>query len=58
MNAGRGHQVPRKAAHSFRKEIRQNIKDKREAKELGKEIYPGEGVVKEKFPYSRKPSQK
>ena len=29
-NAGRGHQAPRKAAHSLQKEIGQNIKEKKE----------------------------
>ena len=28
LNAGRGHQAPRKAAHCLRKEVGQNIKDK------------------------------
>ena len=30
----------------------------RETKELGMEIHPGEGVVKEKFPNTRKPSHR
>ena len=30
LNAGRGHQAPRKAAHSLWKEVGQNIKDKRD----------------------------
>ena len=56
LNAGRGHQAPRNAAHSLPKEVEQFIKDK-EAKELGMtETHPGEGIVKEKFPHSRKPS--
>jgi len=29
LNAGRGHQAPRKAAHSLQKEVGQNIKDKK-----------------------------
>ena len=29
LNAGRGHQAPRKAAHCLRKEVGQNIKDKK-----------------------------
>ena len=29
MNAGRGHQTPRKAAHFLQKEVDQNIKDKK-----------------------------
>ena len=32
MNAGRGQQAPTKAAHSFQKEVRQNIKDKKRDK--------------------------
>ena len=52
----RGHQAPRKAAHSLQKEVGQNITAKRETKELGVETCPGEGVMKEKFPHSRKPS--
>ena len=31
-------------------------KIKRETKELGTETHPGEGVVKEEFPNTRKPS--
>ena len=58
MNAGRGHQAPRNAAHSLPKEVEQFIKDK-EAKELGMtETHPGEGIVKERFPHSRKPSHR
>ena len=56
LNAGRGHQAPRNAAHSLPKEVEQFIKDK-EAKELGMEICPGKGVlIEEKFPKTRKPS--
>ena len=29
LNAGRGHQAPRKVAHCLRKEVGQNIKDKK-----------------------------
>ena len=29
LNAGRGHQAPRKAAHCLRKEVGKNIKDKK-----------------------------
>ena len=55
LNAGKGHQVPRKAAHSFQKEVEQNAKD-RERKDLGMETCPGEGVMKEeKFPHIRNP---
>ena len=34
MNAGKGHQAPRKAAHSLRKEVGQNIKDKKRDKRV------------------------
>ena len=56
LNTGRGHQDPRKAAHSLQKEVGQNIEDKK-TKELGTETHPREGVVKEEwFPSTRKPS--
>ena len=32
LNAGRGHQAPRKAAHCIRKEVGKNIKDKKRDK--------------------------
>ena len=49
LNAGRGHQAPRKAAHCLRKEIGKNIKDKkRETKEVGMEIRPRKGVFKKR----------
>ena len=32
MNAGRGHQAPRKAAHCLLKEVGKNIKDKKRDK--------------------------
>ena len=32
LNAGREHQAPRKAAHCLRKEVGQNIKDKKRGK--------------------------
>ena len=32
LNAGRGHQTPRKAAHCLRKEVGKNIKDKKRVK--------------------------
>ena len=32
LNAGRGHQAPRKAAHCLRKEVGQSIKDKKRDK--------------------------
>ena len=47
LNADRGHQAPKKAAHCLRKEVGQNIKDKRETKELGMEIHPGKRVLTE-----------
>ena len=34
LNAGRGYQAPRKAAHSLLKEVGQNIKDKKRDKRL------------------------
>ena len=34
LNAGEGHQAPRKAAHSLRKEVGQNIKDKKRDKRV------------------------
>ena len=34
MNAGRGHQTPRKAVHCLRKEVGQNIKDKKRDKRV------------------------
>ena len=34
MNAGRGHQAARKAAHCLRKEVEQNIKDKKRDKRV------------------------
>ena len=45
MIASRGHQTPRKAAHCLRKEVGQNIKDKKRDKELGMETCPGEGAI-------------
>ena len=37
LNAGRGHQAPRKAAHSFQKEVGQNIKDKGDKRVRGRD---------------------
>ena len=34
LNAGRGHHAPRKAAHCLRKEVGQNIKDKKKDKRV------------------------
>ena len=57
MNAGRGYQAPRKAAHCLQKEVGQNIKIKRETKELAMKTCPAEGVVEEeKFSNTKKPS--
>ena len=54
-NAGGEPQMPRKANQSLSQEIGQEIKMKRETKDLGVETHPGEGVVKEeKFPHNRK----
>ena len=47
LMASRGHQVPRKATHCLRKEVGQNIKDKKRDKELGTETHPGKGVLRE-----------
>ena len=56
LNAGRGHQAPRKEAHSLWKEVGQRNDKKRDTR-VRDEMHPGEGVVKEeKFPNSRKPS--
>ena len=46
LNAGRGHQAPRKAAHCLQKEVGKNIKGKKETKEGGTELRPGKGVLK------------
>ena len=57
LNAGRGHEASRKAAHSLQKEVGQNIRDKRETKVLGMKTHSREGVLQEvKFPNARKPS--
>jgi len=57
LNAGRGHQAPRKTTHCLRKEVGKNIKDKKETKEGGMELRPRKGVLKrEKFPNTRKHS--
>ena len=52
LNADRGHQSPRKAAHSLQKEVGQNIKDKKRDKR-GRDGDPSqEGILlkREKFP--------
>ena len=41
LNAGRGHQAPRKAAHCLQKEVRKNIKDKKRDKR-GREGAPSQ----------------
>ena len=48
LNAGRGHQALRKAAHCLRKEVGKNIKIKRETKEVGTELGPGKRVLKKR----------
>ena len=57
LNAGRGHQTPRKETHCLWKEVGKNIKDKKRDKR-GRDGAPSrEGVLKrEKFPNTRKPS--
>ena len=48
LNAGRGHQAPRKAAHCFRKEVGKNIKDKKRDKR-GRDRAPScEGSLKKR----------
>ena len=57
LNAGRGHQAPRKAAHCLQKKVGKNIKDKKETKEGGNRAPSRKGVSKrEKFPNTRKHS--
>ena len=46
LNADRGHQALRKAAHCLQKEVGKNIKEKKETKEIGMELHPGKGVLK------------
>ena len=58
MNALRGHQAPRKAAHCLQKEVGKNIKDKKRDKR-GRDGAPSweESFEKrEKFPDTRKHS--
>ena len=48
--------IPRKANQSLQNKVGQNIKIKRETKDLGLGTHSEEGVVKEeKFPHSRNP---
>ena len=57
LNAGRGHQAPRKAAHCLWKQVAQNIKDKKRGKRCREEEPSGEGSLKkEKFPNTKKHS--
>ena len=44
LNAGRGHQAPRKADQCLPKQVRKNIKDEKETKEVGRELHPGKGI--------------
>ena len=60
LNAGRGHQAPRKADHCLQKQVGKN---KKETKEVGRELRPGresrprKGVLRrEKLPNTRKHS--
>ena len=46
LNAGRGHQALRKAAHCLQKEVGKNIKDKKRDKGVVTELRPGKGVLK------------
>lgn len=46
------------AAHCLQKEVRKNIKIKKETKEVGMEICPGKGISKKKFPNTRKHSHR
>ena len=43
LNAGRGHQAPRKAAHSLPKEVEQFIKDKKRDKRVKDDRDPSWG---------------
>ena len=47
LNTGGGSQIPRKANQSLGNEVEQNIKTKRETKDLGTETHSGDAVVKE-----------
>ena len=51
-------QIPRNANQSLQNEVEQSIKTKRETKNFRAEIHPGQGVVKEMFSHTRKPSHK
>ena len=56
LNAGGGHQAPRKAAICLQKEVEQNITDKKKDKTVRDGDLSWEGNLKEKFPNTRKPS--
>ena len=45
LNAGRGHQAPRKADHCLQKQVGKIWKMKKETKEVGRELCPGKGVL-------------
>jgi len=47
LNTGGGPQIRRKANQSPSNEVEQNIKTKRETKDLGTETHSGDAVVKE-----------
>ena len=49
MNAGRGHQAPRKAAHWLQKEVGKNIKKNKKRDKRGREGAPSqEGSLKKR----------
>ena len=50
LNTGRGYQAPRKAAHSFQKQVGQNIKDKERDKRVRDGDLSWGGSLKEKYP--------
>ena len=57
LNAGRGHQAPRKVAHCLQKEVGQNIKDKKRGKRGKDGDLSREGSLKkERFLNTRKHS--
>ena len=48
LNAGRGHQAPRKATHCLRKEVGKNIKDKKRDKRGRDGVPSQEGSLKKR----------
>ena len=46
LNAGRGHQAPRKAAHCLRKQVGKNIKDEKRDKRVRDGALSWEGSLK------------